>query len=277
MAFFRYPGGKTKLRKKIVGALHELKDGAEEYREPFFGGGVIGLQFMKESPEIQRAWFNDYDIGLSLLWTSVLTNHERLMDLVLGYTPKVEDFYVFKEELLALSHDEVPIIEEDRLLVAFKKLAIHQISYSGLGTQSGSPLGGKKQESKYKIDCRWSPEHICKKIKNIHKECGTWDLRTPGCTCLDFEPVIAEDSCPALIYVDPPYFDKGGELYQHSFTTEDHERLAEALQNTRHKWVLSYDDCPKIRDLYSWAIVEEIKVNYTINQSRMKGEVLIRN
>ena len=38
--------------------------------------------------------------------------------------------------------------EENQISKAFKKLAIHQISYSGLGTKSGGPLGGEKQQSK---------------------------------------------------------------------------------------------------------------------------------
>jgi len=59
--------------------------------------------------------------------------------------------------------------------VGFKKLAIHQISYSGLGTKSGGPLGGKSQESIYKIDCRWSPKHI---VNYPYLKEGAWIVRT---------------------------------------------------------------------------------------------------
>ena len=50
--------------------------------------------------------------------------------------------------------------------IGFKKLAIHQISYSGLGTMSGGPLGGAGQKSQYKIDCRWSPDASAGKWTN---------------------------------------------------------------------------------------------------------------
>ena len=46
----------------------------------------------------------------------------------------------------------------------FMKIAVHQLSYSGLGLRSGGPLGGRSQASPYKIDCRWSPEYIYKKM-----------------------------------------------------------------------------------------------------------------
>jgi len=275
MSFFRYPGGKTKLKPKIVEALRGRKDDAEEYREPFFGGGVIGIEFMKENPNIRRAWFNDFDIGLSFLWTAVFTDRERLKKMILAYTPAISDFYTFKEELTTVERDDLPTGELVEL--GFKKLVIHQISYSGLGTRSGGPLGGRKQNSKYKIDCRWSPEHICSKIDKIWAKLNHVDIRFQSCTYSDFQPVIDDDSCSALIYVDPPYYEKGGELYQHSFSDDDHERLAEVLGKSRHRWLLSYDDCPKIRELYSWATIETIDVNYSINSARTKGEVLIRN
>ena len=45
-SFFRYPGGKAKLRKIIVrklGEQYEALGTVEEYREPFWGGGSVGL------------------------------------------------------------------------------------------------------------------------------------------------------------------------------------------------------------------------------------------
>jgi site-specific DNA-adenine methylase len=40
--FFRYPGGKSKLRNQIVKKLNEIANNEElECREAFFGGGSI--------------------------------------------------------------------------------------------------------------------------------------------------------------------------------------------------------------------------------------------
>jgi hypothetical protein len=84
---------------------------------------------------------------------------------------------------------------------------------------------------------------------------------------------------------DPPYYVKGGDLYQHGFTVADHERLAVALKETKHAWVLSYDDCFEVRRLYDWACVEPLEVSYSITAtkdketghrlSRTKSELLI--
>jgi DNA adenine methylase len=280
MSFFRYPGGKSKLRTKIVSKLNDMAGDLDlEYREPFFGGGSIGLQYLEKSKN-NKVWINDLDLGIYCLWVSVFRYPEKLKENVLKFTPTVDAFYSFKNDLTR----DCKLIDIDTVVnFGFKKLAIHQISYSGLGTKSGGPLGGQSQLSDYKIDCRWSPKYICKKIDKLNKQFKRYSLRFSG---VDFSEVILEDTKDAIIYLDPPYFVKGNDLYQHGFNTEDHIRLANCLKNTKHKWLLSYDDCDEIRDLYSWATIEELDgVSYSITAlkdkdsgkrtSRQKTELLI--
>jgi DNA adenine methylase len=102
---------------------------------------------------------------------------------------------------------------------------------------------------------------------------------------LDVAELIEDISCSSLLYLDPPYFVKGNDLYQFGFSREDHARLSTTLKNTQHAWLLSYDDCPEIRELYKWACIEAIDVNYSITalkdkdtgerRSRTKTELLI--
>lgn len=272
----RYPGGKAKLSDKIINKIaNYIKDGVQ-YREPFFGGGSVGLKLLTTHP-ITNVWINDKDIGIACLWQSVIRYPDLLMHRINEFIPSVELFYQFKKELLGISE-----MSDDVVDIGFKKLAIHQISYSGLGTKSGGPLGGESQKSQYKIDCRWSPKYICKKIEKLTAQLNKLNLT---CTNNDFSTLIEDDSCECVIYLDPPYFVKGNDLYQHGFTIKDHERLANALKQTSHPWVLSYDDCWEIRRLYDWAIVEDLTATYTITstknkitgdrQSLKKGELLI--
>jgi len=289
MSFFRYPGGKSKLRNQIAARLDTIANGHNlEYREPFFGGGSIGLKVLQDNTLIKKLWINDNDLGISCLWTSVIQHPDFLKKLVNKFTPSVKKFDDFKTELTA-ENPTKPKTAEEIAQYGFMKLAIHQISYSGLGTMSGGPLGGRKKENiagrgmtdevKYPIDCRWSPDYICKKIDQLHTKMVGLSIRKNRCTCLDFADVIDDTENDAVIYLDPPYFVKGNDLYQHGFTEEDHHRLATSLKNTKHQWVLSYDDCPEIRDLYNWAFIEEIDgVNYSITALKDKktGERLTR-
>lgn len=266
MSFFRYPGGKSKLRNTISKyinsylSLHENKLDLE-YREPFFGGGGIGLKFIADNPQWKKIWINDKDVGIANLWTAVIRYPGELKQMVQKFTPSVEAFDQYKTELLDGKLEGVEC--------AFKKLALHQISYSGLGTKSGGPLGGRKQKSKYKIDCRWSPDYICKKIDKLHNQFSALVIKNQGCTSLDFTDLIKSKE-DAFLYLDPPYYVKGNDLYQCGFTEEDHKRLADTLESATHSWILSYDDCPKVRELYKWAEIETISVNYSITATRDK-------
>jgi DNA adenine methylase len=264
MSFFRYPGGKSKLKNKI---LQKLQSELTEYREPFFGGGSIGINFLESNPQIKKIWINDKDIGISSLWTSVINHSTELKNKIKEFHPTVQDFDDFKRYLLNVAEPE------DVVDCGFKKLAIHQISYSGLGTKSGTALGGKEQKSIYKIDCRWSPDFICKKIDKLNKLFSKFEIHENKCTNYDFSKML--DLNDSIIYLDPPYYVKGNELYQHGFNNEDHKRLSDHLKENKSHWVLSYDDCEEIRDLYNWAKIEDLTVNYTIKGSTNKKEILI--
>jgi DNA adenine methylase len=283
---FRYPGGKSKLKNQIVARLNEMRNGSRqiEFREPFFGGGSIGSIFLEKNPNLKKIWINDFDLGIASIWTTIINNPAMLKSKVQEFVPSISAFDDFKTELLTTP---LLLTSEEIAEFGFKKLAIHQISYSGLGTKSGGPLGGRDQKSQYKIDCRWSPKYICKKIDLLHERFSKISfIRQKSCTNLDFSELIQDERTQGLIYLDPPYFIKGNDLYQHGFSVKDHERLANSLKETGHRWLLSYDDCPEIRDLYSWANIQEIDgVSYTITalkdkqtgerKSRTKMELLI--
>ena len=271
MSFFRYPGGKRKLRDTIAKRLKEYYQAEDlQYREPFFGGGSIGMCLLKDVKP-SSMWINDFDIGIYCIWMSVCHYPAELCDRINSFHPKKDDFHTFRKELTTLKH--LPIDAAEVVDIGFKKIAIHQISYSGLGTKSGGPLGGEKQESEYKIDCRWSPPHMTKQIKHLSEILGP-PLKL-SITAVDFKDTIADTSEKALLYLDPPYYVKGNDLYQCAFTLDDHIRLALALRDTKHKWLLSYDDCPEVRALYKWATIEPLSVKYSITTARTKSELLI--
>lgn len=265
MALIRYPGSKEKLSNRIWSLFpdemrHELwmEARAHEYREPFFGAGAMGFRILAILPKRCRVWINDIDPGMHALWSAVANHHRELIRHAMRFTPSTDYFYQFKEEDGRLTGCMV----RD----GFRKLALHRMSYSGLGVMSGGPLGGRNQKSEYNVACRWSAERISKDITKLHSIFRRFrDLRI---TCGDFSPLIHDDSGESFIYADPPYYEKGGQLYKHNMNHEDHERLALLLRETKAKWVLSYDDHPAIRLLYSWATFHEIHVKYTMAKAK---------
>ena len=260
----RYPGGKSKLKKKILPFIVPSSD-VVEYREPFFGGGSIGVDFLSSS-SIPQVWVNDFDKHLANMWNSVIHNPEPLKEMIRSFKPTVQSFYDFKA---ALTSDMA-----DSVTSGFYKLAIHQMSYSGLGVKAGGPIGGVNQTSNYSVDCRWSPDNICKKIDKIHTMLSSKQTK---CTSVSFEDVILDESVKAFLYLDPPYYDKGGDLYFHAFNHQQHVDLSQLLRQSNHEWVLSYDDMPEIRNMYSWAKITEIDATYTITSVIGENDIRASN
>lgn len=103
-------------------------------------------------------------------------------------------------------------------------------------------------------------------------------------TELDFEEVIVSPGRDTFVFLDPPYFTAtrlyGRNGVLHSF---DHDRLAQLLSRTRHKFLITYDDCPEIRSLYAGCTITPWRLQYGMNNcnaerlSKIGNEVFISN
>lgn len=96
----------------------------------------------------------------------------------------------------------------------------------------------------------------------------------------DFERIIKTYDRPnALFYLDPPYYD-AEKYYADRFQKEDHERLKNKLMEIQGKFLLSYNDCPQIRELYDGYTVTKVERNNSLvtkGKVRKYQELIIRN
>lgn len=93
----------------------------------------------------------------------------------------------------------------------------------------------------------------------------------------DFDKLIQSyDRSSTLFYLDPPYY-KTERYYQGGFKREDHKRLREALRNIRGKFILSYNDCPEIRELYQGYEIIEVDRNNNLATGKRYKELIIKN
>jgi len=103
-------------------------------------------------------------------------------------------------------------------------------------------------------------------------------------TAVDFEQTITEPGDDVFIFLDPPYF-TAAKLYGRdgSLHAFDHWKLARVLKESNHKFLITYDDCEEIRDLYKWADVRRWKLQYGMNNcnaerlSKIGSELFISN
>jgi len=253
---FRYPGGKSRLSDPILEQLNKRAENFQTYCEVACGGASIALAFAEQHPE-HKIVLNDLDKGVAALWELVVNEPDWLISQIKKYEPTANDFYRFQKQL----------DDPDCKNRGFKQLAIHQISYSGLGRRAGSPIGGREQNGKYPVDCRWNRDRLVERVETFHE---LLNGRTTVSNKSLFT-LLNKKYTKTLFYIDPPYFVNGEQMYVCGFS-EEHHKLADKLKTMKNNWVLSYDDCPPIKKLYKeWAFIKPHIMTYSIATGSKKG------
>ena len=128
---------------------------------------------------------------------------------------------------------------------------------------------------------------MCKKArspKNIYKSFQVYAQRLKPVSIenLDFRDFIKQyDSDTTFFYLDPPYV--GTENYyknKKTFNLKDHKDLCKILKSIKGKFLLSYNDCELVRNLYKNFTIEALETHYRINmqtQNVKRKELLVRN
>ena len=166
-------------------------------------------------------------------WQYALSQPSELAHKVDSYFPLTKaDFYRLQKNLSRL----------DGIDLAAAFYVLNRASFSG-ATMSGGMSPGHKRFTPSSID----------RLRHFYAPNVSV---TGGCAFEVLERLGSEDPSQAVVYLDPPYKLDDSVLYgTHGSThkTFDHERLAHACQTLSdqgHRFVISYNDAPKIRELY---------------------------
>lgn len=262
--FCRYAGGKSRHTNKI---LKYFRENEREYREPFVGGGSVYL-----ASGFKDAWINDFDPGVAAMWQMVKEQPEEMVRLIEEYTPKIEhkgDADRIKEALATWR-----AIKEDRehqlVPSGFRTLFLIKTCFSGVTT--GGPTGGVEQKSEYTLTARWAKDQTIRRVRATSKL-----LQSCQITCDSWQTLVKTPGKDVALFLDPPYLVKGGQCYEFAFTKEQHEELAEEVARCRHRWVVTIDDCPEIREIWSKFVPNQCMVTetwlYSMTDSRDKNRV----
>jgi DNA adenine methylase len=263
----RYPGGKTFLTDFLCQTIEANGLEGGVYVEPFAGGAGAALRLLF-SERISEIHINDIDPCIYAFWRAILEHTDRFLELVED-TPVTVRAWRQQKSLLRNHH------EHSTLQVGFATFFVNRCNRSGV--LNAGPIGGVNQEGNYKIDVRFNKTRLRKKIEKIalYKERITaWNLDGVAFLNKVFRiRKIRKDHC--LVYMDPPYFEKAERLYPFYFTQDDHERLADYLnQSADFRWIVSYDDRARIRRLYPGRKRVLLR-SYSVHSIRIGRELMI--
>ncbi len=99
--------------------------------------------------------------------------------------------------------------------------------------------------------------------------------------CKDFRDLIPRYDRPhSFFFLDPPYWNITG--YKYDFTGQDFLELKEILQNIKGKFLMTLNDTPEIREIFSCFAIEEATLKYSCGssteaRSKIRTELLISN
>lgn len=256
----RYPGGKTQLYPFVKEILKQNDLLGETYIEPFAGGAGLAIKLLLNN-EVKRIIINDLDFAIYSIWYCILNYTD-------DFCQKIEDIDVSvnewdKQRNIYFSHTE-SIFD-----MGFSAFYLNRTNRSGV--IKGGMIGGRGQSGTYKINARFNKDALIEKIKNIAQQKDKIIITNHDAA--DFlSGGVLNHYYKTFINFDPPYVIKGSQLYQNSFTEEDHKALAELISKCRRKWMVTYDICPLVEELYYKFRKAHISVNYSASNSGQAKE-----
>ena len=218
-SFMSWVGGKKALREAIT---MRLPSDCDRYVEVFGGGGWV--LFYKSPSKFEV--YNDFNPNLANLYRCVRDYPEELCKELTYTLNSRTDFDHVRKTISSKT-----VIPDIKRAAYFYQL-IRESYASGLDSFGAQP------------------HSMWRNFPLIHQAAKR--LQRVVVENKDFAKLIAQYDRPnTIFYLDPPYYETEDYYEDVGFTEKDHVRLRDALVNIKGKFLLSYNDCPEIRELYS--------------------------
>lgn len=257
----RYPGGKWRVApffERLL-AINGLSDSV--YVEPYAGGAGLALSLLVKG-HVSTIHLNDLDPAIHSFWHSVLKHNQEFQDRIAA-VPVTTEQWALQKSIHAKG------ISSGAFNLGFATFFLNRTNHSGI--LNGGMIGGKQQRGEWLLDARFNRKELIRRVQQI----GFLRDRIEV-TGMDAVKFLKKRGfgANAIIYLDPPYYAKGKQLYLNAYRPEDHEGIRDVIGSLRHPWVVSYDDVRPIRTLYQGVRSRSIELLHTARTARVGREVL---
>jgi DNA adenine methylase len=256
----RYPGGKGRLGNWLAQVLRHNDLEGGWYIEPYAGGAGAALYLLTQG-HVDRIVINDLDPDVHAFWWSILndtTEFSRLLDK----TPVTIDTWEKQREIHKF-RDTYSTTE-----IGFATFFLNRTNRSGI--LDGGVIGGRKQDGPYPLSARYTKDDLRRRIEviaSLRKKIHLFRM-----DALELLNDLGDQIPPrSLIYLDPPYYKKGSQLYRNHYKPEDHFEIARAVAALSTPWLVTYDNCPEILELYADCSTEEFSLHYSTHIERPRA------
>ena len=247
----RYPGGKQRAVRILADYIPQ---GESELCSPFLGGGSFELHCATHLGMQVHAYDNFRP--LVEFWNALLSQPAKLAAEAARFLPNIP-----RAEFYRLQKEQGKLPRQLERAGAF--YVINRASFSGCTLSGGMSPG--------------HPRFTVSAVERVRQFPGKMVARKMKVRKADFSESITAHP-KALIYADPPYMLENQNLYGDRGDKHagfDHGALSETLQAREGRWLLSYNDCPPIRDLYRGRAIFFPHWRYGMSRNKSSREILI--
>ncbi len=243
----RYPGGKSNALKFLD--THLIKD-FSNYREPFFGGGSVGLYLMQINKDADY-WINDLFYPVYCFWKTLYEDPDGMVTYIQTQKARCTEVgEIIKKGTPSQSATRGAVLHKacreiiketitnkDIFKTACLWYILNKLSYSGMAMiGSYAPLA-------------WDQNFTDNCIKNLPKTSALMrSVNSLKITNLDYSELLKPSIDNTFIFLDPPY-DIKDNLYGNNGDMHrgfDHLKFYEDVNVCNHKWMITYNDNPTL-------------------------------
>lgn len=252
-----YQGGKRNLARRICAIIEGVPH--DGYAEPFVGMGGI---FLRRSARPKVEVINDLSGDVATFFRVLQEHYPYFIDMLRWRVASRAEF----QRLCGMDPARLTDLQRAVRFLYLQKLA----------------FGGKVVGRSFGIDARQGARFNVAKLEpmlaDIHE-------RLVGVTIeqLPYEAFITRYDRPGMLfYLDPPYFGCEDDYGADAFSRADFERLAAVLGGARGKFLLSINDAPAVREIFSAFQIRDIETTWTLatastGAGKKVNELLISN
>jgi DNA adenine methylase len=273
----RYPGGKASAAGYFVDMLSANNIGNDGiYCEPFAGGAGVALTLLLIN-RVERIVINDFDPCIAAFWNSLLHESEKFIAEIEKCEISIESWE--KHRSIYNSSATLNLLDdEERFSLGFSTFFLNRTNRAGILPKAG-PIGGRQQAGSYRLDARFKKEVLIERITKI--ALAKDRIAFSSDDALVFIKNLEKSRFEAnklFLYLDPPYYHRGKDLYLNFYSHKDHLCLADYMKKfTYCKWMMTYDDCEEIKSIYldKNILFHEFTLQYSMQKVRKAMEILI--
>lgn len=264
----RYPGGKQVLARVLAQLISVNGCEGGTYVEPYAGGAGAALTLLFEE-YVERLILNDADPRIYAFWHALLRKTDDFLCLLHDTPVNVDEWENQRRIYLSPS-------PQSCLTVGFATFYLNRCNRSGI-ISNGGVIGGRAQKGRWRMDARFNRTDLETRIRRVSLYGDRVQLS--NLDAVAFLGQCAKEDPPGrrlFVYLDPPYYGKGSQLYMNHYDAADHEALAGFLRDeASFVWVLTYDNVAEIRSLYRGFRRVPFDLGYSVRNRRVGSELMI--